>query len=227
MTAGTLHIVATPIGNLSDISQRALEVLKSVDLIACEDTRHSGKLLSAYQIQTPMCAYHEHNEVAQTARLVGELQSGRQVALITDAGTPCISDPGYRLVKACREEHIKVSPIPGPAAFLAALSASGMPTHAFYFAGFPPVKQGRKKTFLTELVSLPGTLIFYESPYRIQKTLQLMHEVYGKRHCMLAREITKLHEEFVSGSIVEVMTQLGERKIKGECVILVEGQVRR
>lgn len=220
---GTLYIVATPIGNLSDVSQRALDTLSQVDLIAAEDTRHTRKLLSHFKISKPLLSYHEHNERRLVEDLVRKLQAGESIALVSDAGTPTISDPGFHLVQRCRRLEIEVTPIPGPSAVMAALSASGLPTDRFYFGGFLPVKAGKKQRFLEELRELPATLIFFESPHRVTKTLGILAEVFGERQGVVARELTKIHEEFLFGSFQELQGVLDGRNLRGEVVILVAG----
>ncbi len=222
--AGVLYVVATPIGNLEDITLRALKILKTVDLIAAEDTRHSGRLLRHYDIKRPLQAYHEHNEARITPQIVQSLQAGRSVALISDAGTPCISDPGYRLVRAAAQAGIEVVPIPGVSAAVTALSASGLPTDGFVFAGFLPKKGGHRKAALEALTKEPCTLIFYESPKRIERLVADLHAALGDRPAALARELTKLNEEFLRGSLSTMSQALAERDtIKGECTLLVAG----
>lgn len=219
---GSLFIVATPIGNLEDITLRALRVLREADLIACEDTRQTQKLLHHYDIRRPLVSYHEHNEAAQTAALLERLQQGETVALVSDAGTPLISDPGYRIVHAARAAGLPVVPIPGPSAVMAALSAAGLPTDAFLFAGFAPAKTGARRRWLEEQRNLAATLVFYEAPHRIVETLEDIAEVLGNAPVVLAREITKLHEEFLTGTASEVAGQLrGRPTIKGEFTVLV------
>jgi len=219
---GELFVVATPIGNLKDFTLRALEVLKEVPVIACEDTRRTLKLLSHYGIEgKKLVAYHEHNEREAAERIVNLLKEGLSVALVSDAGTPTISDPGYRLVKRAREEGIKVVPVPGPSAVVAALSASGLPTDKFLFYGFLPRKEGRLKEALKEVASYPFTVVAYESPHRLERTLEVMGELYPEGEVGVYREITKLNEEFLFGKPLEVLKELkrGE-KLKGEVVLL-------
>jgi 16S rRNA (cytidine1402-2'-O)-methyltransferase len=219
---GTLYLVATPIGNLEDITLRALRVLRESDLIACEDTRQTGKLLSHFEIHKPMVSYHDHNEAARTAELVAKLESGMNVALVSDAGTPLVSDPGYRLVIAAIGAGITVVPIPGASAVLSALAGAGLPTDAFRFCGFLPPKTGQRKKALEELHGEDCTLIFYEAPHRILDTLSDVSAVYGERSVVVAREITKLHEEFLRGTAEEVRTQLaGRPSVKGEITLLI------
>jgi len=220
----TLYIVSTPIGNLEDITLRALNIFKEVDLIACEDTRTSKKLLTHYQIQKPLTSYHEHNEVEKANELLSLLQESKSVALITDAGTPCVSDPGFRIVKLAAENGIKVVPIPGASAAIAALSVSGLPTSRFTFLGFPPKQNKKLNEFLERIKDRPETLIFYESPKRVVNTLEKMMEILGNRNISVSREITKMYEETLRGSFSDILRDLNSRDaIKGEFVILVEG----
>ena len=220
----TLYIVSTPIGNLEDITLRALNILKEVDLIACEDTRTSNKLLSRYQIQKPLTSYHEHNEIEKAEELLSLLQEGKSVALITDAGTPGVSDPGFRIVKLASENGIQVVPIPGASAAIAALSISGLPTSSFTFLGFPPRQNKKLSEFVERIKDRPETLIFYESPKRIVKTLEVMSEILGGRNISISREITKMYEETLRGSFSDIIDDLKSREtIKGEFVLLVEG----
>ncbi|HZT38916.1 MAG TPA: 16S rRNA (cytidine(1402)-2'-O)-methyltransferase [Bryobacteraceae bacterium] len=222
MTPGTLYVVATPIGNLDDITLRALAVLKQVDLIACEDTRHSRKLLDHYGIHTPLVSYHEHNEAERAQELIAKLRGGASVALISDAGTPLISDPGYRLVQAAAAAGIAVTPIPGPSAAVAALSASGLPTDSFRFCGFLPVKASQRVRLLSSLASDPATLIVYEAPHRIFETLGDVLKTLGNRRIVIARELTKMHEEFIRGTVQEAIASLRARPaVKGELTVLI------
>jgi len=219
---GTLYLVATPIGNLEDITLRALRVLRESDLVACEDTRQTGKLLAHFGIDKPMVSYHDHNEAARTQELVAKLEGGTNVALVSDAGTPLISDPGYRLVTAALAAGISVVPIPGASAVLSALSGAGLPTDAFRFCGFLPPKQGQRKKALEALRGEDCTLIFYEAPHRILDALADVAAVYGERPLVVARELTKLHEEFLRGTADEVNAQLAARpSVKGEIVLLI------
>ena len=227
VSRGRLYVVATPIGNLEDITLRALKVLREVDLIAAEDTRHTRKLLERYEIEKRMVSYHEHNERERAERIVEELKSGKNVALVSDSGTPAISDPGYVLIRRCVEEGIDVVPIPGPSAFLAALSVSGLPVHRFIFEGFLPYKSGRRRNRLRRLAEEEGTIIFYESPHRLSKTLSDMLEILGNRRVVIARELTKVHEEIFRGSIREALERFCGGECKGEFTILVEGKSRR
>jgi 16S rRNA (cytidine1402-2'-O)-methyltransferase len=222
--AGTLYLVATPIGNLEDITLRALRILREeVAAIACEDTRQSQKLLEHYQIRKPLVSYHEHNEASRTAELIEKLERGESVALISDAGTPLVSDPGYRIVKAAIERQIAVVPIPGASAVLAGLAASGLPTDEFRFIGFLPPKSGARRKALEGLTDERATVIAYESPHRLLDTLAEMSEVFGTRRIVVARELTKLHEEFLRGSAGAVHAELSKRpSVKGEITILIE-----
>jgi 16S rRNA (cytidine1402-2'-O)-methyltransferase len=218
----TLYLVATPIGNLEDITLRALRVLREADLIACEDTRQTGKLLVHFSIDKPMVSYHEHNEAARTRELVAKLESGVTIALVSDAGTPLVSDPGYRLVTAAIGAGIPVVPVPGASAILGALAAAGLPTDAFRFCGFLPAKSGQRRKALEDLRREDCTMIFYEAPHRILDTLSDISAVYGERPVAVARELTKLHEEFLRGTAEEVRTQLAARpSVKGEITLIV------
>lgn len=222
----SLYIVATPIGNLSDMSARAIEVLKEVAVIAAEDTRHSGHLLQHFSINTPMISVHEHNEQQRCETILVRLQKGESVALISDAGTPLISDPGYRLVSYMREHGMNVVPVPGSCALIAALSASGLPSDRFAFEGFLPPKQGARKQVLENLANESRTLIFYESPRRLQASLTDMLEIFGEqRQVCLAREITKLHETITTQALADLLAWVSSDHYqqKGECVVLVEG----
>ena len=225
--SSTLYIVSTPIGNLEDITLRALNILKEVDLIACEDTRTSKKLLSRYQIQKPLTSYHEHNEIEKAKELLSLLQEGKSVALITDAGTPGVSDPGFRIVKLASENGVQVVPIPGASAAIAALSISGLPTSSFTFLGFPPKQNKKLIEYLERVKGYPETLIFYESPKRIIKTLEAITEVFGDRNASISREITKMYEETLRGFLSEIKSTLESRdSLKGEFVLVVEGDTR-
>jgi len=226
MNQGVLYIVATPIGNRSDITQRAIDILSDVDLIAAEDTRHSRHLLQNFNIKTKLWAYHDHNEMQQTPVLIEKLQAGSNIALISDAGTPLLSDPGYRLVKAAHEANIKVSPLPGPCAAIAALSASGLPTDRFYFAGFPPAKSAARVHFYEQLCDETSTLIFYESSHRIENSLFDMSKVFGpERQAVLAREITKTFETIRKASLCDLLKWVSEdeNQRKGEFVLIIQG----
>ncbi len=221
-----LYIVATPIGNLADMSQRAIEILQSVDVIAAEDTRHSGFLLQHFAIKTPSVSLHDHNEQQRSETLLTRLQQGESVALISDAGTPLISDPGYKLVSLVREHGIPVIPIPGSCAVIAALSASGLPSDRFSFEGFLPSKQGARQQTLENLAADTRTLIFYDSPRRLQSTLTDMVAIFGgERRACLARELTKLHETINTKPLAELLEWVSNdaNQQRGECVLLVEG----
>jgi 16S rRNA (cytidine1402-2'-O)-methyltransferase len=217
--AGTLYIVATPIGNLEDITLRALRVLQEADLIACEDTRHTRKLLSHYQISKPTVSYHEHNEHERAGELIRKLEGGLNIALVSDAGTPLISDPGFRIVNEAIAREISVVPIPGPSAVIAALSASGLPTTEFAFVGFLPARRAARRARLKELVSIKSTLVVYEAPHRIRETIEAAREVFGERDCVIARELTKVHENFVRGALSEIEIPAGQAR--GEIVLLI------
>jgi len=219
-----LYLVATPIGNLEDITMRALRILREVDLIACEDTRHTRKLLTHYNISTPTTSYHEHNEKEKAIELAGQLQQGRSIALVSDAGMPAISDPGYRLVREAIDRGIAVIPVPGPTAFVAALAASGLPTDSFLFAGFLPAKRGARRARLEELKGLPSTIIFYEAPHRLKAMLEDLQQVIGDRQAVVARELTKIYEQFLRGSISQLLAKLSTEPARGEMVVLVSGK---
>lgn len=218
-----LYLVGTPIGNLEDITLRALRVLKEVDVIACEDTRQTQKLLNHYAITTRTTSYHQHNEMTRSAELVKEMQEGASVALVTDAGMPGISDPGYRLVTLAVRHHVPVVPIPGASAFLAALVASGLPTDSFRFSGFLPAKRGERRAALEEIKNSQRPQVFYEAPHRIVEALEDVVEVLGpERHIVVAREITKVHEEFLRGRAGEALANLKAREaVKGEITLLI------
>ena len=221
---GTLFIVATPIGNLEDITQRALRILREVYLIACDDTRHTRKLLNHFGITTATVSYHEHNEQDRAEELCDSLESGRNVALVSDAGTPLINDPGFRIVRVAIDRGISVVPIPGISALIAGLSASGLATDQFLFAGFLPSRPGARRAKLSELTSIPATLVFYEAPHRIKATLKDAREVLGNRETVIARELTKLHEEFVRGSLSELIDRFSKSEAaRGEMVLIISG----
>lgn len=227
-SSGILYVVATPIGNLEDITFRAVKTLKEVDLIAAEDTRHSKKLLSHYGIKTTLVSCHEHNEIKKIAPLIAHLKNGLNIALISDAGTPCISDPGYKLVTAVAREQIQVIPIPGCSAAIAGLSVSGLPTDAFLFMGFLPKKQQKQRQTIEAIADQTATLIFYESPKRIKGILAHLIALLGDRNACLTREITKLHEEYIRGPLSQILLALDEREsIKGECALFVQGWSRQ
>jgi 16S rRNA (cytidine1402-2'-O)-methyltransferase len=219
--SGCLYLVGTPIGNLEDMTFRAVRILKEVDQIACEDTRHSLKLLNHYNIQKPLVSYHEHNEMTRAPELVFAMEQGAKVALVSDAGMPLVSDPGHRLVTLCLRHKIPVIPVPGPSALLAALSASGLPNEEFLFVGFLPARSGERKRALERLRIEDRTIIFYESPHRIEETLLEAREILGDRPACLAREVTKLHEEFRRGSLSAISASLQERPVRGEITLLI------
>jgi 16S rRNA (cytidine1402-2'-O)-methyltransferase len=217
-----LYLVATPIGNLEDITFRAVRTLKEASLVACEDTRHTRKLLDHYGIRTATVSYHEHNEAARTPELLEALRGGATVALVSDAGMPLISDPGYRLVRAAIEAGIAVEAVPGPSAALAALAASGLPTDSFHFAGFLPPKAGARRNALAALAGETATLVFYEAPHRVVESLADIAEVLGPRPVVVARELTKMHEEFLRGTAGDVRAELAARPaVKGEITLVV------
>ena len=220
---GTLYLVGTPIGNLEDITLRALRVLKEVDLIACEDTRQTQKLLNHFGIEKRTISYHEHNELTRAAELIMHLEQGSSIGLVTDGGTPGVSDPGYRLVSLAIRHRVPVEPIPGPSAFLAALVASGLPTDSFRFGGFLPAKSGQRRAALESIKDSPYTQIFYEAPHRLMESLEDMVEILGsRRHVVVAREVTKVHEEFLRGQAADVLNWLGLREeIRGEITVLI------
>jgi 16S rRNA (cytidine1402-2'-O)-methyltransferase len=220
---GILYLVATPIGNLEDITLRALRVLKEVDLIAAEDTRHTRHLLTHYGIKTPLTSYHEHNERRKAQFLVERLQSGNSVALVTDAGTPAISDPGYRLVTAAIAAEIPVTPIPGPSAVTAVLAASGLPTDRFGFEGFLPAAKSDRRGRLLALKDDTRSLVFYEAPHRLKECLRDICEILGDREVVLAREVTKIHEEFRRGLASEQLGKLANQEVRGEITLVVRG----
>lgn len=220
---GTLYIVSTPIGNLNDITFRAVEVLKQVDLIACEDTRRTKILLEKFGLAKNLISYYNYNERQRAEEIIRELKSGKNVALVSDSGTPGISDPGFVLIKRAIEENITVIPIPGPSAFVCALVGSGLPMDEFVFVGFLPHKKGRK-TKLKKLSDEERTIILYESPHRLIKTLNEILEIFGDREIAVAKELTKIHEEFFRGKISEVLKKLTPDKIKGEFVIVISGK---
>jgi 16S rRNA (cytidine1402-2'-O)-methyltransferase len=221
--AGVLYVVATPIGNLEDISLRALRILKEVDLIAAEDTRHTRVLLGHYDIRTQLTSYHEHNEKSQAPRLVERLQRGENIALVSDAGTPAISDPGFRLLVEALRAGIQVTPIPGPSAVATVLSASGLPIDRFVFEGFLSSRGQERTTQLNALRNETRSLVFYEAPHRLKESLTDMRRVFGNREIVIGREVSKVHEEFLRGTIDAVMAQLADREVKGELTVVVQG----
>lgn len=218
-----LFVVATPIGNIKDITQRALETLASVDLILCEDTRHSSPLLAQYNIHKPLQSFHEHNEIQKIPEIISKLKSGEDIALISDAGTPLISDPGFKLVRAAREENLEVTTVPGASAVTAALSISGLPSDKFLFVGYLPKTSGKRADLLTRLQevkkTLPQTLIFYESPHRIKKTLAELENFFPGKQVSIQRELTKLHEQVITGQLEKIKDKL--TSTKGEFTILI------
>jgi len=220
---GTLYLVGTPIGNLKDLTIRALETLQSVDLIAAEDTRHTQKLLNHYAIQKPVTSYYEHNKNSKGPWLLEKLSDGVNIALVSDAGMPGISDPGEDLVKACLQKKIPVTVIPGPSAILTALVASGLDCKGFVFAGFFPRQKKEQKIIFSQLKEEKRTIIFYESPYRLQKTLVQIKEAWGERNCCVARELTKVYEEYIRGTLSEVIAYWEQHTPKGEMTLLIEG----
>jgi len=220
--SGVLYIVATPIGNLEDITYRAVRVLGEADLIACEDTRQTRKLLDRYSIHTPTISYHEHNEAERAAELAARLIEGTTIALVSDAGMPLVSDPGYRLVRAALDNGVPVQTVPGPSAALAALAASGLPTDAFHFGGFLPSKAGQRVKALQALAGEQATLIFYEAPHRLMEALEAIEATLGPRPVVVGRELTKIHEEFLRGTAAGIRAQLAQRAVvKGEVTVLI------
>jgi 16S rRNA (cytidine1402-2'-O)-methyltransferase len=215
-----LYIVATPIGNLKDFTFRAIDTLKEVDFVFAEDTRNSIQLMKHYKIETKIDSYHEHNNVKKIPKIINLLNEGKNIALISDAGTPTISDPGYKLIRACIDEEINIIPIPGASAVTAALSASGLPSDSFFFLGFLPHKKGRKKK-ISFLKSLDNTIIIFESPHRLLKTLKELHDELGERPVVVARELTKLYEEIIRGNFDSIIEYFESKKVKGEIVIII------
>jgi len=222
--AGTLFLVATPIGNLEDISHRAVRVLSEVDVIACEDTRHTKKLLDHYGIDKRTISYHEHNEQERTAQLIKLLETGSNVALVSDAGTPGISDPGFRIASSAAKAGFRVEAVPGPTALIAALVVSGLPTDSFFFGGFLPSRAGARRTRLKEVRDIPATLIFYEAPHRLAASLRDAREVLGERNAVVARELTKIHEEILRGQLSDLAKQFSsaDTQARGEIVLLID-----
>jgi len=221
--SGSLYIVPTPIGNLEDITFRAVRVLKEVDLIAAEDTRHTQVLLNHYDIRTSVTSYHEHNERGKARELVEQLRQGRSIALLSDAGTPMISDPGYRLVVEAIRAGVQVIPLPGPSAVTAALSAAGLPTDRFGFEGFLPAKKSERRSALEALKKDTKTLIFYEAPHRLKETLADMAEIFGDREVAIGREISKVHEEFLRGALRGILATVEQQTVRGEITLVVQG----
>ncbi len=226
LTAGTLYLVATPIGNLEDITFRALRVLRECDVIAAEDTRHTGRLLQHFEISKPMLSYFQFNEARRSEEILERLKRGEKVALVTDAGSPGISDPGSRVVAAAIAAGLRVESVPGACALVAALTASGLPTGEFHFVGFLPHKSGQRRRQLEELKTVPGTLVLYESPYRVVKLLEELADLHPARKLVMARELTKKFEEFRRGTPAELLTEFRTKAPKGEFVVLVEPEYR-
>jgi len=224
-SSGCLYLVASPIGNLGDISSRAIETLVNCDFIACEDTRVTGKLLSRLEIQKKLISYREENEKAKSLQIAQEIEQGKKVALLSDAGYPCISDPGFRLVRECHIQQLKVIPIPGPNAALTALAVSGLPTHQYTYLGFLPKKSAQTRKILDSWITFEGSIVLYESKYKIQKTLLLISEIMGEdRFVCLARELTKSHESILTGRIAEVIEQQSKSSGKGEFTLVIAPQ---
>jgi 16S rRNA (cytidine1402-2'-O)-methyltransferase len=220
---GVLYVVATPVGNLEDITLRALRILKEADLIACEDTRRTAKLLARYGISTPRESYHQFNEASRARRLIQLLREGENIALVTDSGTPLVSDPGYEIVSSCRKEGIQVIPVPGPSAAIAALTGSGLPAESFFFAGFLPSRGSMRRRRLAELAAIPATLVIFEAPHRLLSSLEDMVSIFGVRRACIARELTKVHEEFLNGTLPELLPEIRARpKIQGEITLVIE-----
>lgn len=222
MSPGTLLVVATPIGNLDDLSPRAREALAQADLVACEDTRHTGRLLAHLGLRKPLLSLHEHNERARLPRLLAELEEGKTVALVSDAGTPLLSDPGFVLIREAAAQGVRVEPLPGPSAVLAALVVSGLPPYPFTFAGFPPPKAGKRRTFYARWAGLGHTLVLFESPHRLLASLEDALAELGDRPAAVGRELTKLHEEVLRGRLSEILADLSARPaLKGEFVLVL------
>jgi 16S rRNA (cytidine1402-2'-O)-methyltransferase len=219
--AGKLYVVGTPIGNLEDITLRALSTLKASDLIACEDTRRTQKLLNHYEIRTRTISYHEHNEMTRAPELVLKMEQGSMISLVSDAGTPVLSDPGFRLVHLAVRHKITVIPVPGPSAMVAALTAAGLPMNEFIFAGFLPAKKSARRKVLVALAAFEKTIVLYEAPHRIVESLRDVHEVLGEREIVIAREVTKVHEEFLRGTVAEIRERLKKSPCKGELTVIV------
>jgi 16S rRNA (cytidine1402-2'-O)-methyltransferase len=226
LTPGTLYLVATPIGNLEDITLRALRVLKECDVVAAEDTRHSGNLLRHFGISKPMLSYFQFNEAKRSEEILERLGRGEKIALVTDAGTPGISDPGVRVVSVARAAGHRVESVPGPCALIAALAGSGLPTDEFHFAGFLPHKSGQRRNYLTALQAVPGTLVLYESPYRMTKLLVELADLYGDRTIVVARELTKKFEEILAGKAADLLAHFEKVNTRGEFVVMVSPAVK-
>jgi 16S rRNA (cytidine1402-2'-O)-methyltransferase len=227
MAKGILYIVSTPIGNLEDITLRALRILREVDWIAAEDTRHTGLLLKHFDIQKALTSYFEKNEMKKREFILSKLEQGNRIALVSDAGTPGVSDPGFRLIQLVIENGIPVIPIPGPSAVIAALSVSGLPTDAFLFKGFLPHKSKKRRDLLKQLEEVKETLIFYESPHRLLETLRDIIDLFGDREMVLTRELTKIYEEVLRGKVSEIQAQIVGKKLKGEMTLVVSGKTRK
>ncbi|MFQ3549011.1 MAG: 16S rRNA (cytidine(1402)-2'-O)-methyltransferase [Armatimonadota bacterium] len=225
--AGKLYVVATPIGNLEDISERAIRILKTSDIIAAEDTRVTRKLLSHFDIKTKLISYHQHSNETKAQYIISRIKEGSNVALVSDAGMPGISDPGYELIKNCIDSNVDIQCIPGPCALINALVLSGLSTSSFVFEGFLPRAKTQQQSYLRNLIDQPRTLVFYESPHRLIKTLQNIYDVFGDRKIAVARELTKIYEQTIRGNICEVISLLENRDIKGEIVIVVEGNMNQ
>ena len=224
LTPSTLYLVATPIGNLEDITLRALRTLKECDVVAAEDTRRTGQLLKHFGISRPLLSYFQFNEAKRSEEIIGRLQRGEKVALVTDAGSPGVSDPGERVVKAAIAAGLRVEPVPGPSALVAALTASGLPTDEFHFMGFLPHKPGQRRKQLERIKGYEGTLVLYESPYRVERLLGELNELFACRQIVLARELTKRFEEYLRGTPAQLLEVLNGRSMKGEFVVLVAGE---
>ncbi len=228
MIQGKLFVVATPIGNLEDITLRALRILQEADLIACEDTRHTAKILARYKISTPRESYHQFNEDKRTPRLIQMLREGKKIALVSDSGTPMVSDPGYQLISSCRREGIPIIPVPGPSASITALIGSGLPSDTFFFAGYLPSRKTLRQRRLRELAGISTTLILFEAPHRLLASLEDMVAILGPRRATIARELTKIHEEFLHGNLSELLCLLQSRsRIQGEITLVIEGGMEK
>lgn len=219
---GILYLVATPIGNLSDISERALKTLREADLIACEDTRHTRKLLTHFGISNKLVSYHEHNEQSRAEEFAGLLLDGKNIAVVSDAGTPAICDPSFRIVQKAHEINVKVISIPGAVAFVNAAIISGLPTDSIFFGGFLPSKKTERQRRLQEVENIPATLVFYESPHRLEKSLVDCFEILGNRKAVVARELTKIHEEIIRGTLDELPENFADKEVKGEIVLVID-----
>lgn len=222
-SSGTLYLVPTPIGNLADLTRRAQEVLEAADIVACEDTRHSGRLLKALGLSKRLLSYHDFNEQSRADQLIELIRQGQSVAVISDAGSPGISDPAFRIVRTAIENGIPIVPLPGPTSIIPALTASGLPTDRFFFEGFLPHKSGARRNRVGKLAEYDHTLVFFESPHRVVKSLEDILEVLGDRPACVARELTKLHEEFIRGTVSEILRAIGGKTVRGEIVLVVAG----